>query len=103
LVIYISEAHAADEWPLSNKYLINQHKTIEDRLEAVKLLQNETEMEFEIYMDSLDSVNFEKVYSCWPERGFVFLKGKIEYIAYPSYDAGIYWKDEIAEWLKNVL
>jgi len=36
VVVYISEAHANDEWPLSMKFKVNQHKSVEDRILAAK-------------------------------------------------------------------
>jgi hypothetical protein len=99
IVIYISEAHAADEWPLSNKYVINQHKTIEERLEAVKLLESEIKLEMPIYLDSLELPNFEKTYFCWPDRGFIINNSIVEYISFPEIDAGMHWDEEIEQWL----
>jgi hypothetical protein len=99
IVLYISEAHVADEWPLSNKFVINQHKTVEDRLEAVKLLEMEIKLGCPIYLDNLELPNFEKSYFCWPDRGFIMNKGIVEYLYFPKVNAGMHWDDEIEQWL----
>jgi type I thyroxine 5'-deiodinase len=104
VVIYISEAHAADEWSLSLKYQINQHKSIEDRIAAAKFLIKEKNYKYRIFVDSFDgdsNNSFEKTYSGWPERGFIFHKGKIVHISYGTIEGTINWREEIGEWLES--
>jgi type I thyroxine 5'-deiodinase len=38
LVVYIEEAHPTDGWAFENNYSIQSHRTIEDRVEAARLL-----------------------------------------------------------------
>jgi hypothetical protein len=104
IMVYISEAHATDEWPLSKKITIKQHQTIEERITAVKLMKEKFNCEFDIYTDSLEEdKSFEKVYSGWPERGYIVYKGKLEYVSYAEVNSRMLWFKEFQDWLqKNI-
>ncbi len=96
-MIYISEAHAVDEWNLSNKFSINQHKNIEERIKICdEYVNKKFNISFNIYCDSLEKEkSYEKIYSAWPERGYIVYKGKIEYIS-----VGLC--NEIVDWPKHI-
>jgi len=98
--IYISEAHASDEWAASQECNINQHKTIEERIETVKYGLKKYEVDFPIYVDSFNEINFENTYKPWPERAYIFYKNKIVYIAEVKIE-GVFWHDEIEQWLRK--
>jgi hypothetical protein len=101
--IYISEAHAEDEWPLSNRWILYQHKNIEDRITAAKLLQTKKNLTTPVYVDSFDSPNFESIYASWPERGYIFHNGKIEHICNGILNDKVNWHTDIQVWLeKNI-
>jgi len=79
-MIYISEAHATDEWKLGNIVDINQHKNIQDRIDAAKNFIETYDWKIPTVVDSFDSVNapsFENLYSAWPERYIIFNEGNI--------------------------
>mmetsp|Transcript_50184 Transcript_50184/g.61567 ORF Transcript_50184/g.61567 Transcript_50184/m.61567 type:complete len:124 (-) Transcript_50184:64-435(-) len=78
ITIYISEAHASDEWPLRTKksLLIKQHKTNLDRINVAKGFVNEYGFKLPMYVDTISN-DFERTYSAWPLRAFVILKNKI--------------------------
>lgn len=108
IVIYISEAHARDEWPLSNKFVINQHKSIEERIKAVNFYIDTYKPIYKdlIYIDSFlseeNKMNIEKTYSCWPERGFVISQDlKFDYIAVARIEDLIRWPSEIKDHLSK--
>jgi hypothetical protein len=85
-IIYCQEAHAEDEWRIGSRFKINQHKTIEDRKQATKMLLDEYDLlEYpnEIYLDKMDN-EFQTLYSSWPTRYYLILNGKIEYVYYPK-------------------
>ena len=98
-MIYISEAHAKDEWPLSTQDDINQHKTIYDRIEAAKRIQSLVP----IYCDSFEENNFQNVYSGWPERAFLIHNDEIKYISYHKVDGYDDWHSEVAEIIENFI
>ena len=57
-------------------------------------------VDFPIYVDSFNKVNFENTYKPWPERAFIFMDNKIEYIAEAKIE-GVFWHSEISEWLNE--
>jgi hypothetical protein len=58
-MIYISEAHAKDEWPLGTKFSWDQPKTIEERTAIAKKFQEETKYKIPLYVDTIEG-SFEK-------------------------------------------
>jgi len=97
--IYISEAHAKDEWPLSKNDMINQHKTIEKRISAAKMLN----ASFPVYCDDFESNNFENIYSGWPERAFIIYQGEIKFISYHKVDGYDNWHGDVEKWIAKYL
>ena len=74
-LIYIAEAHAKDEWPISESSRdFDQHKTLQDRLDAARALLNDYELAPELaagcYADPIDNP-FESAYASWPFRFWV--------------------------------
>jgi len=65
LVVYISEAHACDEWPLGNFTHIKQHRTAADRIAAARVLHDKYKLSLPMLIDDLDN-NFDKTFSAWP-------------------------------------
>jgi len=88
LVIYISEAHACDEWPLGSWTCIKQHKTISDRLAAAKEFAKKYDFTLPMYADDISN-DFDKNYSAWPERYVVVdTGGKLIAISNATSDFG---------------
>ncbi len=91
--VYISEAHATDEWPISNLPIgvssLQQHKSNADRIQAAHLLKltykKEIHDKMEIVCDSIGN-SFENVYNSWPFRVWVIEQGKIAYKGMPTQD-----------------
>lgn len=105
IVVYISEAHARDQWPLSNVFVINQHKDLDERIAAAKLYIETFDIPFtkHIFVDSFNSKTIENTYSCWPERGYIFQHGKIQYMAFAYLEDLIRWPEETEAWFeKNI-
>ena len=87
--IYIAEAHAIDEWPISESPRnFQQHQTIEERYEACNyFLQDYSEymIGFEFYVDTvLTTTSFESTYASWPFRFWVLSSTKVLYKAMPK-------------------
>lgn len=99
IIIYISEAHAKDEWPLRLEDVNNQHKTIEDRIKIAKTVK----CDINIYCDSFEKDNFENTYSSWPERGYIIKNGRIEMISQMEVDYYDDWHFEFETWIRNDL
>jgi hypothetical protein len=101
IMIYISEAHASDEWPIS-RYTCTQHKTVEERLNAANRMKQRFDCQFKIFVDSIDTdSSFESKYLGWPERGYIFYKNKLEYVSYAGVNSRMFWFNEMKEWLEK--
>lgn len=97
IIIYISEAHAKDEWPLTFNDINNQHKTIEERINIAKTVISDVP----IYCDSFGKENFESIYAGWPERAFIIKNGYIEMISQLEVDYYDKWHNEFERWIRN--
>jgi len=110
LMVYIEEAHAEDEWPISSgRYnggrgpvKINQPKTAAERVDVARMfLKNfdiPTEDKMQCVVDNPEAGNqFEKAFAPWPLRIYVVEDSKMAYIAEPSdctYDVSL-----LRDWL----
>jgi len=97
--IYISEAHAKDEWPLGNKVCLNQHSKLEERLEAAMNFIKDYHFEIPILVDGMENT-FDSLYASWPERFYIIENGRMEVIGFPTIEFG-YDRNEISVWLQN--
>jgi type I thyroxine 5'-deiodinase len=78
LTVYILEAHAQDEWPISSArwsatgaaIKFEQHKTIEDRKQVAQQFAQDYAWRWPVVLDTMDNL-FEKSYASWPIRFFV--------------------------------
>jgi type I thyroxine 5'-deiodinase len=83
VIMYCQEAHASDEWQIGSKYKINQHKTLEERIECAKLLMKDYQYSGEILIDSMNN-SFQEIYSSWPTRYYLIHNNQIKYICEPK-------------------
>lgn len=111
-IVYILEAHFVEKdadgnftggWPIGHQYNYEQTKTMDERRQMVKLLLDKYHPTIPILVDKMDN-SFQNAYNPWPDRAFVFLDGKVKYIAMTNKDGSrdTYWTDEIAELLKTM-
>jgi hypothetical protein len=76
--VYIEEAHATDEWPISsgryNKDNVAvsyaQPKTLEERARIAAEFKENMQCEIPIWLDSMSN-EFEHLYACWPLRFYL--------------------------------
>jgi membrane protease subunit (stomatin/prohibitin family) len=84
LLVYIAEAHSADEWPIGKQISFDQHKTIEERVTIARSFAADMKQKhgFSLPMvaDTIDN-GFDKAYAAWPVRFYVIQEGKISFIA----------------------
>jgi len=99
LAVYISEAHAQDEWPLGNHVCLNQHKTMEERLSVAKDFQEKYDFKLPLLVDTMENT-LDNLYACWPERFFIIVDGKMELIAEPTNAFG-YERRQISRFLES--
>jgi len=98
--VYLSEAHASDEWPINNKLQIAQHKTLQDRVEAATKFYKENGFALPLYLDTMEN-SFHTLFGAWPERYFIIDKGKLALMGQPGplgYNTAN-WPEEIEKWL----
>jgi hypothetical protein len=104
-ILYILEAHFVEKdadgnfvggWPIGYQYNYEQHKTIEDRRNMVSVLIDEYHPTIPILMDNINN-DFQNAYNPWPDRAYMFLYGKIKYIARINDDGSRnqIWTDDI--------
>ena len=84
-IIYISEAHANDIWPigLSAGTINSSHKSIIDRIFCAQKFKREFNLSIPIYCDNMTN-DFETAMACWPFRYFVIENSKLKYIGEPE-------------------
>lgn len=76
--VYISEAHAADEWPVGHNVKIDQPKNTEERILVAqrRLADLGVGREFVLLVDFAEENNFHSSYACWPFRWYTVGSGR---------------------------
>jgi len=103
LGVYISEAHAQDEWPLGVKYCIDQPKTIEERLEIARNFVTEFHFELPLLVDTMSN-EFDNVFAAWPERFYIAKNNEILLVGEPTTEFGfdrVQLRKNICEFLQG--
>jgi len=103
LVVYITEAHSKDEWPVGKTIsFCNQPKTLQERIHLANLYKNKfSEMNLKLPNIAVDSISneFDEMFSAWPIRFFVVQNGKLVFKAQPSKDFYGYDINDLSSWL----
>lgn len=106
VAVYISEAHADDEWPIrtEKKLKIKQHQEIEDRVKASNVLKKNYDWKIPLYLDCMDN-EFEQTYNGWPLRILLInIDGLIiDYVASPIKPYEGYLQKQLFEQLETTL
>jgi len=98
ITIYIREAHPADGWALGgNKYNFIQQNSLEERIEAAKVLQ-EYDFPCPILVDLMDDQN-SQLYASLPERLYIIYNSVVEYMGVVG--PRNYKPDEVKVWLEK--
>jgi hypothetical protein len=100
--VYLSEAHAKDEWPLGSIISNSNAPTnLQGRMkEAVSMIEN-TGLKMPILVDGMDDL-FGTTYSAWPLRYFVIgANGKLLWIAEPDEVTNLFEPMELRSWLEK--
>ena len=100
LLVYVAEAHAADEWPVGNPIRYNQPQTIDERLRIARDFVAKFEIAdagVPLVVDDMrsgtvqtdDSIVAEDnpvdaAYAIWPTRFYVVQGGVVRYKAQPD-------------------
>lgn len=89
--VYITEAHAVDEWPIASSRAnaqrgavhIKQATSNAERCQAAKSFVKDFGFQMPMLVDTIDN-EFDRSYAPWPLRFYVFREGKVKYIAEPK-------------------
>jgi hypothetical protein len=99
LAVYISEAHATDEWKLYTDVCFEQPKKIEERVEICKKFATRLHGRVKIVIDGMDNL-CRDAFSAWPERLYIIgMNGKIAYKGDLGPDG--YLPTEVESWLNK--
>ena len=81
-MVYISEAHAADIWPigLSAGVINYKHQNISDRINCAKNMTKEHHFNMSVVVDSMNNT-FRDTFAAWPFRAFIVKNDVIQYIS----------------------
>jgi len=100
-VVYISEAHSMDEWPLGSKLCVLRHRSIQDRIDvAKKYLVEERGCKIDVLVDTMEN-EFESMYQGWPERFFILWNREMALIGEPSEEDKGFNREDVVMWLKD--
>lgn len=105
LTIYISEAHASDQWHFgTNPFQVRAHRSLDDRIMATFLLKKEFEKygwKESLMTIAADPMNNQarKLYTALPERFGVIKEGKIEFLS--KVGSENYLVSNLEDWLEN--
>jgi len=105
LAVYITEAHAVDEWPMGTEISVcSQPKNSPDRIALANSYRQQFHLEVPLLVDAIDN-QFEKTFAAWPFRFFIVIDGKLVMKAQPhGHDDPhefAYNVDEIRQWLER--
>jgi len=89
--VYITEAHAQDEWPISSSrynpnrtpVVYNQPTTIEERIKVARDFATAFKYQIPLLVDPIDNP-FEEAYAPWPIRFYVLEDERIVYLPEPK-------------------
>jgi len=96
ITIYIAEAHPQDKWPLGQHVCVNDHKTLEYRIETANRFIKENKWKLPTVVDSMTN-EFMNVFKCHPERFYVIVDGKLGMKGEPI--EAYYLVSHIKDWL----
>ncbi|PRW59105.1 iodothyronine deiodinase [Chlorella sorokiniana] len=88
--VYITEAHAQDEWPITSaRYtpdrkpvILNQPRTVEERFAAAAHFVQQFGFQPPMLVDPIDNP-FDAAFAPWPLRFYILHRGRIAYKAQP--------------------
>lgn len=71
--VYIAEAHADDEWPISTRkeLRIHQHQTLQERVKSAAFMRSYLSWNWPMLVDSVEQNAFMTRFQAWPLRLFV--------------------------------
>jgi len=99
--VYITEAHAADEWPVGARIsFTNQTRSVEERRVLATRFATDFGLSFPLLIDSMAN-GFMDAFAAWPMRFYIVKGGKVVLRAMPGQGEGAYGYDAsvLSDWL----
>lgn len=83
VTVYIAEAHATDEWPISYPTCTQAHKTLEDRIKAAATFVSTYDWPLPVVPDRMDD-DIQRTLGAWPFRMYIVQRGRIVFQGQPE-------------------
>jgi len=84
LAVYITEAHARNEWPVGRTIsFCDQPTTVEERISLAKTFINKHNYQVPMLVDQIAN-EFQDKFAAWPFRFFVANNGRVVHKAEPN-------------------
>jgi len=100
-LVYISEAHAQDTWPLGCETKYNSTHNLEERQKVAIDMAEDNDFNYPVYLDKPPQNEFNALFAAWPLRFYVIESGVLTFIAEPHGD--IYYLSDLEDYLRPVL
>ena len=89
VLVYITEAHAQNEWPIGSRLKYNQPIKLEERAQIARDFVAATGATLPIYLDVLGDPEFgdnpfEIKFAAWPIRTYLVFKNQLTFIGMPD-------------------
>lgn len=101
IAIYITEAHARDEWPIGSTIsFCDQPTTLEERCTLAQHFIKEFNYQIPMLVDPIDNP-FESKFAAWPFRFYIIENGILRMRAEPQKNSFVYELKHIREYLQK--
>jgi len=88
LTVYVSEAHAQDEWRLSGSGMVDQPRSSAERLSVARRFRAALDWRLPLLADPPEGEPFERSFAPWPIRFYVVgHDGRLAYLPEPIDDS----------------
>ena len=102
IAVYISEAHARDQWPAgAEASFCDAPKTIKERVALAQGFVAKHKLEWTVLVDSMHDT-FQKAFAAWPFRYYVVANGKLVFKAQPHKQTHLYDIEELGPVIREL-
>jgi len=103
VAVYITEAHASDEWPVGPSIsFCRQPQSLKERCELAQKFVNTRLYRVPMLVDTIEN-DFQKAFAAWPFRFFIVKGDKIVHKAEPSTSSLCYEARDLAKLIPSLL
>jgi hypothetical protein len=103
VAVYITEAHASDEWPVGPSIsFCRQPQSVEERCGLAQNFVNTRLYRVPMLVDTMEN-DFQKAFAAWPFRYFIVKENRIAFKAQPSVISLCYNAQELSTLIPQFL